>query len=83
MMHPKRSLAPMPASPEAKVPRLADRVLWLCVPIGIVAVVVILLLSGLSVPSALAIAFLIVCPVVVVWVLVAQRGLPGSGSRDR
>jgi hypothetical protein len=73
----------MPASPEAKAQRLADRVLWLCVPIGIVAVVVILLLFGLSVSSALAIAFLIVCPVVVVWMLVAERGLPGSGSRDR
>lgn len=83
MMHPKPSLAPMPASPEAKAQRLADRVLWLCVPIGIVAVVVILLLFGLSVSSALAIAFLIVCPVVVVWMLVAERGLPGSGSRDR
>ena len=59
MITPKRSLAPMPASPEAKAPRLADRVLWLCVPIGIVAVVVILLLFGLSVWLALAIAFLI------------------------
>ena len=83
MMHPKPSLAPMPTSSEAKARRLADRLLWLCVPIGIVAVVVILLLFGLSVSSALAIAFLIVCPVVVVWMLVAERGLPGSGSRDR
>jgi hypothetical protein len=82
-MHPKRSLAPVPASSEAKAPRLADRVLWLCVPIGIVALVVILLLFGLSLWSALAIAFLIACPVVIVWVLVAERGLPGSGSRDR
>ena len=81
--HPKRSLAPMPASSEAKVPRLADRLLWLCVPIGIVAVVVILLLFRLSLWSALAIAFLVVCPLVVVWVLVAERGLPGSRRRNR
>jgi hypothetical protein len=73
----------MPASPAAKARRLADRLLWLCVPIGIVAVVVILLLFGLSLWSALAIAFLIACPLVVVWVLVAQRGLPGSRRRNR
>ena len=66
MMHPRRSLAPMPASSEATAPRLADRLLWLCVPIGIVAVVVIPLLFGLSLWSALAIALLIVCPLVVV-----------------
>jgi len=83
MMHPRRSLAPMPASSEAKAPRLANRLLWLCVPIGIVAVVVILLLFRLSLWLALAIAFLIACPLVVVWVLVAQRGLPGSQRRKR
>ena len=65
-MHPKRSLAPMPASSEAKAPRLDDRLLWLCVPIGIVAVVVIPLLFGQSLWSALAIALLILCPLVVV-----------------
>jgi hypothetical protein len=82
-MHLKRSLAPMAASSEARAPRLTARLLWLCVPIGIVAVVVILLLFGLSLWSALAIAFLIVCPLVVVWVLVAERGLPGSRERQR
>lgn len=81
-MHPKRSLAPMLASSEAKAPRLADRLLWLCVPIGIVAVVVVLLLFGLSLWSAMAIAFLIACPLVVS-VLVAQRGLPGSRRTNR
>jgi len=83
MMHPRRSLAPMPASSEATAPRLADRLLWLCVPIGILALVVILLLFGLSLWSALAIALLIVCPLVVVWVLVGERGLPGSQRRKR
>ena len=82
-MHPKRSLGPIPASPEAKAPRPADRVLWLCVPIGIVAFAAILLLFGLSVWSALAVAFLIACPLAVVWVLVAERGLPGSQGRKR
>jgi uncharacterized membrane protein len=77
-MYPKRSLASLPASSEAKAPRLADRLLWLCIPIGIVALLVILLLFGLSVWSALAIAFLIACPLVVAWVLIAQRGLPSS-----
>jgi predicted cobalt transporter CbtA len=83
MMTLKRSLAPIPASSEAKAPRLADRLLWLCVPIGIVAAVVILLLFGLSLWLALAIAVLIVCPLVVVWVLVAGRGFPGSQRRKR
>jgi predicted benzoate:H+ symporter BenE len=46
-------------------------------------VVVILLLFGLSLWSALAIAFLIVCPLVVVWVLVAERGRPGSQRSKR
>ena len=83
MMHPRRSLAPMPASSEATAPRPPDRLLWLGVPIGMVAVVVILLLFGLSLWSALAIAFLIVCPLVVVWVLVAERGMPGSQRSKR
>lgn len=83
MMRPRRSLAPMPASSEATAARPADRLLWLCVPIGIVAVVVIPLLFGLSLWSALAIALLIVCPLVVVWVLVAERGLPGSQRSKR
>jgi len=82
-MTPRPSLAAVPASSKAKAPRFADRVLWLCVPIGILAVVLILLLFGLSLWSALAIAFLIVCPLVVVWVLVAERGLPGSLQRNR
>jgi hypothetical protein len=47
MMTPKRSSAPMPASSEAKAPRLADRLLWLCVQIGIVALVVVVLLFEL------------------------------------
>jgi hypothetical protein len=37
----------MPASSEAKTPRLADRLLWLSIPMGIVGLVVILLLFGL------------------------------------
>jgi hypothetical protein len=82
-MTPRRSPAPKWASSEAKAPRLADRLLWLCVPIGIVALLVILLLFGLSWWSALAIAFLIACPLVVAWLLVAQRGLPGSQRRKR
>ena len=81
MMTAQRSRNSARLKPEA--PRLADRLLWLGVPIGIVALVVILLLFGLSLWSALAIAFLIVCPLVVVWALVAERGLPGSGSRDQ
>ena len=40
MMHFRRSS-------NAKRPRLADRLLWLCVPTGIVALVIILLLFEL------------------------------------
>ena len=82
-MIPKRSFVPKWGASEAKAPRPADRVLWLCVPIGIVALAAILLLFGLSVWSALAIAFLIACPLVVAWVLIAERGLPGSQRRKR
>jgi hypothetical protein len=82
-MHPKRSLAPMPASSEARAPRLADRLLWLCVPIGIVAVVVILLLFRLSLWSAVGIALLIACPMIVAWALFAERGLPRLWRRKR
>ena len=82
-MHLKRSLGPMPASPEARAPRPADRVLWLCVPIGIATLAAILLLLGLSVWSALAIALLIACPLALVWMLVAERRLPGSQRRKR
>jgi hypothetical protein len=82
-MHRKRSLAPGPTSPEAKAPRLADRLLWLCIPIGIMTVVMVLLLFGLSVSSALVTAFLIACHLAIVWVLVAQHGLPGSQGRKR
>ena len=35
-------------------------------------------LFGLSWWSAVAIAFLIACPVVVIWALVVERGLPGA-----
>ena len=82
-MTPRRSLAPKWASSAAKAPHLADRLLWLCVPIGIVALLVILLLFGLSLWSALAIAFLIACPLVVACVLIDQRDLPGSQRRKR
>ena len=61
----KRSLAPKWASSESKAPSLAARLLWLCVRIGIVGLLVILLLFGLSFWSALAIAFLITCPLAV------------------
>jgi hypothetical protein len=80
-MTPKQLLDPMPTAPDSKLPRLADRLLWLCIPIGVVAAVGTLLLFGFSVSSALAIAFLIVCPVVVVWMLVGERGLAGWQRR--
>jgi hypothetical protein len=77
-MTPRRSLAPKWASSEAKGPRLADRLLRLCVPIGVAALLHILLLFGFSWWSALAIAFLIAGHLAIVWVLVTQRRLPGS-----
>jgi hypothetical protein len=80
-MTPKQLLDPMPTAPDSKAPRRADRLLWLCIPIGVVAALVILILFGLSLGSALAIAFLIVCPLAVVWVLVGERGLAGWQRR--
>jgi hypothetical protein len=63
--------------------RLADRLLWLCIPIGIGALAVVLLLFGLSWWSALGLALLIACHLAIVWVLVAQHGLAGSQRRKR
>jgi hypothetical protein len=79
----ERSFPPRSASSDPDVPRLTDRVFWLCMPIGIIAAIVILLSFGLSWWSAVAIAFLIACPAVVIWVLVVERGLPGACGRKR
>jgi hypothetical protein len=48
-------------------------------PTGIIAAIAIMLLFGLSWWSPVAIAFLIACPMIVAWVLFAERGLPGPG----
>jgi len=79
-MHRQRSFAPRSSG---DAPRLADRLFWLCVPLGIVAAMVLLLLFGLSWWSAVAIAFLVACPMVVAWALFAERGLPGPWGRKR
>jgi uncharacterized membrane protein len=78
----KRSRLPISARPDADAPRLAFRLFWLCIPIGIIAAIVILLLFGLAWWSAVAIAFLIACPLVVAGVIVAEHVLPSS-RRDR
>jgi hypothetical protein len=76
---------PSPArsiSSDADAPRLGDRLFWLCVPIGIIAAIVLLLLFDLSWWSAVGIALLIACPMIVAWALFAERGLPGPrGSK--
>jgi hypothetical protein len=82
-MLPKRSPGQAPNSSDAKEWRLIDRLVWLCIPIGFVAFLIILLLFGVSWWSALGIAFLIVCPVAAFSMLVAERRLPGSNRRKR
>ena len=78
----KQLLGPMRTAPDQRAPRLANGLLWLCIPIGTVAVTVILLLFGVSLWPALGIAFLIGCPLAIIWVLVAERGLPGAQGRQ-
>jgi Flp pilus assembly protein TadB len=48
---------------------------WVCALVGTAAAVVILWVLGLTVWSAMALLFLIACPLVVVWILVLQRRL--------
>lgn len=63
---------------------LADRVLWICPIVSLVAIAGLLWLVGLTFWTALAIAFLITCPVVVAWVLLAERiGKPKPPRTDK
>ncbi|HZA66035.1 MAG TPA: hypothetical protein VE592_03745 [Geminicoccaceae bacterium] len=79
----KRPAPPRLAPSDADAPRVADRLFWLCVPIGIMAAIAILRLLGVSWWSAVAIAFLIACPVIVAWAVVVERGLPRPWGRKR
>jgi hypothetical protein len=58
-----------------------DRWLWICPWIGLLGAIVTLWLFGLSLLSALGIAFLLSCPAVVVWTLRESRR--AFGPRDR
>ena len=71
----KRSFPLTSAPSGADAPHLADRLF--------IAAIAIMLLFGLPWWSAVAITFLIACPVVVAWALVFERGLPGPWGRKR
>ncbi|HEX9878374.1 MAG TPA: hypothetical protein VGC50_17185 [Gammaproteobacteria bacterium] len=52
---------------------LGDRLLWICPSIGVMAATALLWLIGVTFWTALAVAFLVACPLVIAWVLLAER----------
>jgi hypothetical protein len=60
------------------MPTLGDRILWVCPIIGVIAATALLWLIGLTFWTSLAIAFLVACPLVIAWVLLAERMQKGS-----
>lgn len=49
------------------------RLLWICSLVGLLAAVLVLALFGLNLWSVVVLAFLIVCPLAVIWVLMLER----------
>lgn len=57
---------------EGQTPML-DRILWLCVAVGLLAGSVVLWLFGFTLWAVVALVLLVVCPLVVVWILRIER----------
>lgn len=55
------------------MPTLGDRLLWICPIFGVMAATALLWLIGVTFWTALAVAFLVACPLVIAWVLLAER----------
>lgn len=72
--------APLPTQ---KRPALHERLMWICVPVGIVAVVTMLLLFGWSIWTALLLIVLLACPAVMLWAVYSTRGDAGDRPSDR
>ncbi len=73
MTAPHRNEGGTPPPPQER-PALHERLMWICVPVGIVAVVAMLLLFGWSIWTALLLAILLACPAVMLWALYSTRG---------
>jgi hypothetical protein len=59
---------------------LASRLLWLCPILGLVAGAVILWVFGLSLWTAILVALLAACPLILAWLVLREARL-GSGRR--
>jgi Flp pilus assembly protein TadB len=61
---------------------LGNRLLWIYPIVGVIAATALLWLIGVTLWTSLAVAFLAACPLVIVWVLLAERmqKLPQSRS---
>jgi membrane protein implicated in regulation of membrane protease activity len=53
--------------------RWTDRLLWLCPLVGLIAAAVSLGLFGVQLWTAITVALLITCPLVIVWALLIER----------
>ena len=53
--------------------RLADRLLWICPALGLLAGAAVLWIFGMTMWTALTVVFLLACPLVGVWVLAIDR----------
>lgn len=53
--------------------RLADRLLWICPALGLLAGAAVLWIFGMTMWAALAVVFLVACPLAGAWVLAIDR----------
>lgn len=66
-----------PTSTAGRRGALHERLLWICVPVGIIALITMLLLFGWSIWTALLLILLLACPAVIVWaVWSTSRNVP-------
>ena len=61
------------AGHRARPIRLIDRLPWLCPLVGVIAAAVVLGLFGVKLWTAVTVALLISCPLVIAWVLLIDR----------
>lgn len=66
---------------EEEPARKLKHLLWFCPLVGLVAGAVILWLYGFSLWAAIAIIFLVACPLIIVWVLMIERSQRPSSRR--
>ena len=59
-----------------RLKQLIDRWLWLCPALAIIVAAWVLVEFGLSLWTGLFVAFLLICPAVVVWGVVTTRRKP-------